>query len=107
MRYADIITPIVRTVKLERDDPHRHTVSASYEVISGSVIVDLAADQGGNCALTESGRDVVKHGVAILSGILKDQDEDLREVMALYNFTVFEEITQGEWLVLVVEKHGG
>ena len=33
---------------------------------SGSVIVDLAADQGGNCALTESGRDVVKHGVAIL-----------------------------------------
>jgi len=45
--------------------------------------------------------------VAILSGILKDQDEDLREVMALYNFTVFEEITQGEWLVLVVEKHGG
>jgi NAD(P) transhydrogenase subunit alpha len=33
---------------------------------SGSVIVDLAADQGGNCALTESGRDIVKHGVAIL-----------------------------------------
>jgi proton-translocating NAD(P)+ transhydrogenase subunit alpha len=32
----------------------------------GSVIVDLAADQGGNCALTESGRDVLKHGVAIL-----------------------------------------
>jgi NAD(P) transhydrogenase subunit alpha len=32
----------------------------------GSVIVDLAADQGGNCALTEPGREVVKHGVAIL-----------------------------------------
>jgi len=32
----------------------------------GSVIVDLAADQGGNCALTEPGQDVVKHGVAIL-----------------------------------------
>ena len=32
----------------------------------GSVIVDLAADQGGNCALTEPGRDVVKHGVSIL-----------------------------------------
>jgi NAD(P) transhydrogenase subunit alpha len=31
----------------------------------GSVIVDLAAEQGGNCALTESGREVEKHGVLI------------------------------------------
>jgi NAD(P) transhydrogenase subunit alpha len=32
----------------------------------GSVIVDLAAEQGGNCALTEPGAEVVRHGVAIL-----------------------------------------
>jgi NAD(P) transhydrogenase subunit alpha len=32
----------------------------------GSVIVDLAAEQGGNCALTEPGREVVRHGVVIL-----------------------------------------
>jgi NAD(P) transhydrogenase subunit alpha len=32
----------------------------------GSVIVDLAAEQGGNCALTAPGREVVKYGVAIL-----------------------------------------
>jgi len=32
----------------------------------GSVIVDLAADQGGNCALTEPGTEVVKHGVLIV-----------------------------------------
>src|SRR5262249_3305922 len=32
----------------------------------GSVIVDLAAEQGGNCALTEPGRDVVKHDVTII-----------------------------------------
>jgi NAD(P) transhydrogenase subunit alpha len=31
----------------------------------GSVIVDLAAEQGGNCALTEPGQDVVKHGVTL------------------------------------------
>ncbi|MFQ5829202.1 MAG: Re/Si-specific NAD(P)(+) transhydrogenase subunit alpha [Candidatus Methylomirabilia bacterium] len=31
----------------------------------GSVIVDLAAEQGGNCALTEPGTDVVRHGVSI------------------------------------------
>jgi NAD(P) transhydrogenase subunit alpha len=32
----------------------------------GSVIVDLAAEQGGNCALTEPGQEVVKHGVTII-----------------------------------------
>jgi H+-translocating NAD(P) transhydrogenase subunit alpha len=32
----------------------------------GSVIVDLAAEQGGNCALTEPGREVVRHGVLLL-----------------------------------------
>jgi len=31
----------------------------------GSVIVDLAAEQGGNCALTEAGKAVIKHGVTI------------------------------------------
>jgi NAD(P) transhydrogenase subunit alpha len=31
----------------------------------GSIIIDLAAEQGGNCALTEPGRDVDKHGVLI------------------------------------------
>jgi NAD(P) transhydrogenase subunit alpha len=32
----------------------------------GSVIVDLAAEQGGNCALSEPGKTVVKHGVTII-----------------------------------------
>lgn len=32
----------------------------------GSVIVDLASAQGGNCALTEADKEVVKHGVTIL-----------------------------------------
>lgn len=31
----------------------------------GSVIVDLAAEQGGNCALTEPGKTVIKYGVTI------------------------------------------
>jgi NAD(P) transhydrogenase subunit alpha len=33
-----------------------------------SVIVDLAAEMGGNCELTEPGKDVVQHGVTILGG---------------------------------------
>jgi NAD(P) transhydrogenase subunit alpha len=32
----------------------------------GSVIVDLAADSGGNCELTENGKEVVKHGVLVV-----------------------------------------
>ena len=32
----------------------------------GSVIVDLAAPQGGNCPLTEPGRTVIKHGVTLV-----------------------------------------
>jgi NAD(P) transhydrogenase subunit alpha len=32
----------------------------------GSVIVDLAAEQGGNCALTEPGQETVQHGVLVI-----------------------------------------
>ena len=32
----------------------------------GSVVVDMAAPQGGNCPLTEAGRTVVKHGVTLV-----------------------------------------
>ncbi|MFQ5669177.1 MAG: Re/Si-specific NAD(P)(+) transhydrogenase subunit alpha [Acidobacteriota bacterium] len=32
---------------------------------AGSVVVDLAAAQGGNCSLTEPGEEIVRHGVTI------------------------------------------
>ena len=35
----------------------------------GSVIVDLAAETGGNCELTEAGKTVVKHGVKIVGPV--------------------------------------
>ncbi|MBI4594940.1 MAG: Re/Si-specific NAD(P)(+) transhydrogenase subunit alpha [Candidatus Tectomicrobia bacterium] len=35
----------------------------------GSVIVDLAAEQGGNCALTEAGLTVQKYGVSIIGAV--------------------------------------
>lgn len=48
----------------------RAPVLVPAEVVAGmkpgSVVVDLAADSGGNCALTEPGADVVRHGVTIL-----------------------------------------
>jgi NAD(P) transhydrogenase subunit alpha len=35
----------------------------------GSVIVDLAAEQGGNCSLTVAGKEVEKHGVTIIGAV--------------------------------------
>ncbi|BAU05162.1 NAD(P) transhydrogenase subunit alpha [Fischerella major NIES-592] len=35
----------------------------------GSVIVDIAAEQGGNCACTDPGKDIVVHGVTIIGPI--------------------------------------
>jgi H+-translocating NAD(P) transhydrogenase subunit alpha len=35
----------------------------------GSVVVDLAAERGGNCDITEAGKTVVKHGVTIIGEI--------------------------------------
>jgi H+-translocating NAD(P) transhydrogenase subunit alpha len=35
----------------------------------GSVIVDLAAERGGNCDITEAGKTVVKHGVTVIGSI--------------------------------------
>jgi NAD(P) transhydrogenase subunit alpha len=40
--------------------------SAVEKMSRGSVIVDLAAEKGGNCELTEPGKTVVKHGVTIV-----------------------------------------
>jgi NAD(P) transhydrogenase subunit alpha len=46
--------------------PELITVGMVESMRDGSVIVDLAAEQGGNCALTEPGKVVVKHGVTII-----------------------------------------
>ena len=35
----------------------------------GSVIIDLAAERGGNCDITETGKTIVKHGVTIMGAI--------------------------------------
>jgi NAD(P) transhydrogenase subunit alpha len=46
--------------------PRLITEDAVRAMRPGSVIVDLAAEAGGNCACTEPGREVVKHGVTIV-----------------------------------------
>src|SRR3989441_5408318 len=45
------------------------TAEAGQGMKPGSMIVDLAAETGGNCELTELGRDVVRNGVLILGPV--------------------------------------
>jgi NAD(P) transhydrogenase subunit alpha len=46
--------------------PRLITAEMVQSMRPGSVIVDLAAEQGGNCELTEPGKVVVRHGVTII-----------------------------------------
>jgi NAD(P) transhydrogenase subunit alpha len=59
---------IIITTALIPGKPAPELISAGMveSMRDGSVIVDMAAEQGGNCALTEPGKVVVKHGVTII-----------------------------------------
>jgi NAD(P) transhydrogenase subunit alpha len=49
-----------------RPAPKLITAAMVESMKPGSVIVDMAAEQGGNCELTEPGQVVVRHGVTII-----------------------------------------
>ncbi|MCA8916803.1 MAG: Re/Si-specific NAD(P)(+) transhydrogenase subunit alpha [Planctomycetes bacterium] len=51
--------------------PAPKTISTDHvkSMKDGSVIVDLAAERGGNCELTESGKTVIKEGVTIVGDL--------------------------------------
>ena len=54
----------------------------------GSVIIDMAAEQGGNCELTEPGKSVVKHGVTIV-GYTDLVSRMARQSSTLYSTNLF------------------
>jgi NAD(P) transhydrogenase subunit alpha len=66
----------------------------------GSVIVDLAAPNGGNCPLTEPGRTVVKHGVTLV-GETNLAALVAADASALYARNVLD------FLKLILTKEGG
>jgi proton-translocating NAD(P)+ transhydrogenase subunit alpha len=59
---------IIITTALIPGKPAPRLISADMvkSMKPGSVIVDMAAEQGGNCELTEPNKAVVKHGVTII-----------------------------------------
>ncbi len=52
-----------------RPAPRLVTAAMVEAMKPGAVIVDLAAESGGNCELTRAGEDVVAHGVTILGPV--------------------------------------
>ncbi len=63
-REVDII--ITTALIPGKPAPRLITADMVKSMKPGSVIVDMAAEQGGNCELTEPGKAVVKHGVTIV-----------------------------------------
>jgi len=63
-RDADII--ITTALIPGKPAPKLITAEMVRSMKPGSVIVDMAAEQGGNCELTEPGEAVVRHGVTII-----------------------------------------
>ncbi|MDP1606319.1 MAG: Re/Si-specific NAD(P)(+) transhydrogenase subunit alpha, partial [Rhodocyclaceae bacterium] len=63
-REVDII--ITTALIPGKPAPKLITAEMVQSMKPGSVIVDMAAEQGGNCELTEPGLVVVKHGVTII-----------------------------------------
>ena len=81
---------IVITTALIPGKPAPQLVSAEMvqSMKPGSVIVDLAAEAGGNCALTEPGKIAVKHGVKIV-GHLNVPGRLPKDATALFARNVF------------------
>jgi NAD(P) transhydrogenase subunit alpha len=63
-REVDII--ITTALIPGKPAPKLITAEMVQSMKPGSVIVDLASEQGGNCELTEPGKVVVRHGVTII-----------------------------------------
>jgi NAD(P) transhydrogenase subunit alpha len=66
-----------------RDAPLLITADAVRGMKPGSVIVDIAAETGGNCELTEAGETVVENGVQVI-GPVNLPSEMAQDASALY-----------------------
>ncbi len=66
-RQAREVDVIITTALIPgKPAPRLITAEMVASMKPGSVIVDMAAERGGNCELTEPGKAVVKHGVTIV-----------------------------------------
>jgi len=80
--HADVV---ITTAQVPgRPAPKLVTADMVQAMRHGSIIVDIAADSGGNCELTENGKEVTKHGVLIMgySNLPNTMPEDASNLYA-------------------------
>lgn len=97
IRQADVV--ITTALIPGRRAPVLVTEEMVKSMKPGSVIVDLAVEQGGNCPLSEVGKTVVKHGVTLV-GEANLPAKVAADASALYARNVLD------FLKLVVDKDG-
>jgi NAD(P) transhydrogenase subunit alpha len=85
-REVDII--ITTALIPGKPAPRLITAEMVRSMKAGSVIVDMAAEQGGNCELTEPGQAVVKHDVTII-GYTDLVSRLARQSSTLYSTNLF------------------
>jgi NAD(P) transhydrogenase subunit alpha len=85
-RESDII--ITTALIPGKPAPKLITAEMVQSMKPGSVIVDMAAEQGGNCELTEPGQAVVRHGVTIV-GYTDLASRLARQSSTLYSTNLF------------------
>jgi NAD(P) transhydrogenase subunit alpha len=71
-----------------RPAPKLITAAMVESMKPGSIIVDMAAEQGGNCELTEPGQVVVRHGVTII-GYSDSPSRLAKQASTLYATNLF------------------
>jgi proton-translocating NAD(P)+ transhydrogenase subunit alpha len=97
-RHAQESDVVITTALIPgRPAPLLMTEDAVEGMRTGSVIVDLAAEAGGNCAATEPGRTVVKNGVTVIGDLNLPSTMPLhasqmysRNVLALLNHLIHD-----------------
>lgn len=85
-REVDII--ITTALIPGKPAPKLITAEMVQSMKAGSVIVDMAAEQGGNCELTERDKAVVKHGVTIV-GFTDLASRLAKQASTLYGTNLF------------------
>ena len=63
MAQNDVVITTAKTIG--NKSPVLITEGMVRQMNNGSIIVDLAAEEGGNCELTEAGKNIVKYGILI------------------------------------------
>ena len=105
----DPVAALVARANIERNsEKDVWTFCGSVDaVMSGSVrlvVCNLTAEliMG---LFSEIDRVLQPCGIVIFSGILREKHEEMREFISSFGFTIHEELTRGEWLALITEKH--